>query len=94
VRQFEKFLSDNLSQGNDLLICFNSPLLYRLEGSWGHASLIEEIKGVYVTLRDPSPKHQRARKVLLKDLLSALKHHFHGGIWVISDKPDATGHQS
>lgn len=83
-KQFKKFLSDNLKEKNDLLICFNYPSLYRMKGSWGHASLIEEAKKKYVVLRDPNPKHKDARKVLLNDLLTVLKNHHNGGIWVIS----------
>lgn len=87
VRQFKKFLLDNIGKENDLLICFNYPLLYHLEGSHGHASLIEEVNEKHVTLRDPSPKHKQTRKTLPKDLLAALKNHYHGGIWVIRGTP-------
>ncbi len=83
VEKFKKFLADNIQKGNDLLICFNYPTLYHIEGRWGHASLIEEIKGNGVILRDPNPKHRNAREALLKDLLKALKRHHHGGIWII-----------
>lgn len=81
--QFRKFLLENIREKNDLLICFNYPMLYRIEGSWGHASLIEKVGDEKVTLRDPNPKHKKAREVLLNDLLTALKNHHHGGIWII-----------
>ena len=85
TKQFKKFLLENIGKGNDLLVCFNSPLLYHREGSWGHASLIEEVEEESVTLRDPKPQYKLARRVLLNDLLAALKNHYHGGIWVVSD---------
>lgn|SRR3989338_82582 len=83
VKKFKKFLIDNIEKENDLLVCFNYPMLYRIKGSWGHASLIEEVKGDNVILRDPNPKHRKARRVLLNDLLNALKNHHHGGVWLI-----------
>ncbi len=84
IRQFKKFLLDNMDKDNDLLICFNYPRLYRLAGDWGHASLIEEVNQKQIVLRDPSSKYKTARKVLLADLLAALKKHYQGGIWVIN----------
>lgn len=85
VRGLGKFLSDNLKEGSDLLICFNHSLLYNKQGAWGHASLIESIKGNKATLRDPRPERKRARSVLLSKLFKALKNLYHGGIWVIKD---------
>lgn len=90
TKQFKKFLLDNIRKENDLLICFNYPMLYRIKGSWGHASLIEKVEDDKVILRDPNPKHKEAREVLLDDLLAALKNHHHGGIWAI--KKIRTGH--
>lgn len=69
VSQFRKFLSDNIREKNDLLICFNYPLLYHIDGSWGHASLIESVYNEYAILRDPNPKFKKVRKVFLEDLL-------------------------
>lgn len=83
VEKFKKFLVDNIKNGNDLLICFNYPMLYHMEGRWGHASLIEETKSNGAILRDPNPNHRNVRKVLLKDLLKSLKRHHCGGIWII-----------
>ena len=36
-------------------------------------------------LRDPDPKHNNTRKVLLSDLLNALKSHYKGGVWVVGE---------
>jgi hypothetical protein len=83
VEKFREFLLEEIKMGDDLLICFNYPLLYHIEGDWGHASLIEDVKGDSVILRDPDPKYKNTRKVLLNDLLNALKSHYKGGIWVV-----------
>lgn len=83
ANQFRKFLLENIKERNDLLICFNYPMLYRIKGLWGHASLIEKVGEEKVILRDPNLKHKKVREVLLDDLLAALKNHHHGGIWVI-----------
>ena len=88
-KQFKEFLSDNVSKGNDLLVCFNYPFLHRLKGKWGHASLIEKLEKEYAILCDPQQKYKKTRKVLMNDLLLALKNHNHGGIWVIKEKPAA-----
>ena len=83
VMQFKKCLLEKIKEKNDLLICFNYPMLYHIKGSWGHASLIERVGDDKVILRDPNPKHKELREVLLNDLLVALKSHHHGGIWLI-----------
>jgi len=84
--QLADFLRENLKKQNDLLICFNYPLLYKQKGSWGHASLVEAVQKRYVALRDPSPKYKKALKVLLEDLIMAMYNHYKGGAWVISNK--------
>lgn len=87
ARQFKKFLLNNLNKNHDLLVCFNYPRLYHLTGSWGHAALIEEVTPQYVILCDPSSKHKTTEKILLTDLLAALKKHYQGGLWVIKETP-------
>lgn len=79
------FLEKNLECGYDLLICFNYPALYGFAGAYGHASLVENVRGGSVILCDPDPGSKRAKTVTLKNLLSALKNHHKGGIWVIRD---------
>lgn len=83
IKQFKKFLLDNIKEKNDLLICFNYPMLYHIKGSWGHASLIEKVGDDKVILRDPDPKHKEEREILLNDLFTSLKNHYYGGIWVV-----------
>ena len=84
VEKFWRFLEHNLKIGNDQLICFNSPMLYHVSGSWGHASLIEKVNEKYVTLRDPNAKYKLSRKVALHDLFVSTINHYKGGVWVIS----------
>lgn len=74
-----------MEKGNDALLCFNYSQLYGGEGSWGHASLVENLEGDSVALRDPDPKHKDARKVSAGNLLHALERHPGGGVWVIEE---------
>lgn len=83
-KEFREFLQTNIKRGNDLLICFNAPLLRGIDGSWGHATLIENIEEEFVLLQDPDPDEKLVRKVLLRDLLKAAQQHYKGGVWVIS----------
>lgn len=76
----------NLKEGNDLLTCFNYPLLYNLKGSWGHASLIEKSDEQFVYLRDPDAAQPKLRKVKIEELFAAIKGFSGRGIWVIRDK--------
>jgi hypothetical protein len=39
--------------------------------------------GNYIFLRDPDDKRENLKKILLGDLLKAIKNHFTGGVWVI-----------
>lgn len=82
--KFRKFLQGNIKEGNDLLICFNAPVLRNIEGSWGHATLIEDVEEKFVLLQDPDPKEKVTRKISLYMLLQAAQRHNKGGVWVIS----------
>lgn len=81
-----KFLREQLGAGNDLLTCFNYPLLYGLNGSWGHASLVERIDDEFVYLRDPDPSQKKLRRVVIADLRKAMQGFAGRGVWVIEDK--------
>lgn len=82
IRSFRKFLLDNVNE-NDMLVCFNYPMLYELEGSWGHASLVVGVGDSYVTLRDPDAKQTKLRRVELGKFYLSLKNHPGGGVWVV-----------
>ncbi|MBU1014968.1 hypothetical protein KKI17_00815 [Patescibacteria group bacterium] len=86
-RHLKKFIEDGLKTRNDLLTCFNYPLLYSEDGVWGHASLIEKINTNHVALIDPGRKYKQPRKVKIDDLFMAIKNHFGGGIWLIKAIP-------
>lgn len=81
------FLKKSLKSGDDLLTCFNYPLLYGKEGHWGHASLIDQTdsKG-RVILVDPGREYDKPRAVTLDDYYSSIKNHPGGGIWLVSTK--------
>jgi hypothetical protein len=80
-KSFKDFLSKNVK--NDLLVCFNHPLLYKGRGSKGHASLIQAFTGEYIILSDPDSGHKKPRKVPVANLLKAIKGHYKGGVWVV-----------
>lgn len=85
--QFRNFLKENRRLNNDILVCYNAPILTCMEGTWGHASLIESVRGDHVILRDPSPWQKAGRRIPLGLLFSALQRygHYIGGVWVISE---------
>lgn len=85
----KEFVSKNLKEGNDILACFNYPLLYRARGAWGHASLIQAVSPDEVVLVDPGRKHKASRKVKTETFLKAMKNHVGGGLWVIKETPAA-----
>lgn len=83
LKQLKRFIQDNLKESSDLLTCFNYPLLYNGKGSWGHASLIENVKDKKLILCDPGRKYKQLRSVNLKDFFVSIKNHPTGGIWII-----------
>lgn len=82
-----EFIGDNLSQNNDILICFRYDALYHVDIPYGHASLIEEIDNSTVTLVDPRQGPKR-KKVSVDDLIKSIEKHHKGdmqlgGFWLI-----------
>lgn len=78
------FIRKKLNSRNDLLVCFNYPLLYSKKGNWGHASLISSISSNRIELVDPGRKYKETRKIQIQDLYKAIKEHHQGGVWVIT----------
>lgn len=81
--EFENLIRQNLKLGNDLLTCFNYPLLYHDDWAWGHASLVERIETNHIILIDPRKEHKGPQKVKIDDFFTAVENHPGGGIWVI-----------
>lgn len=75
IENVPEYIGQNISLGNDLLVCFRS------SNNSGHASLIEEIDDDIVTLVDPEPK---IKKVSSSNLIKSVKEHNQfGGFWLI-----------
>lgn len=86
IKNANKFIIDNLKNGNDLIVCFDNRRLYGV-GDGGHVSLIESIKEKIVILIDPEKGVPKRRKVKFSKFLSAVKYHGkkkRGGFWIIS----------
>lgn len=81
---FGKFLKNNLDKGNDQMICFNQGRLKGKKRSWGHCAVIARVGEKVVFMYDPDPRKRFVeRRVSIKKLYDATKHHFRGGIWII-----------
>lgn len=52
IQNVDKFITENLSKHNDIIVCFNNKKLYRT-GDCGHVSLIQSINNEIITLIDP-----------------------------------------
>lgn len=85
-KTFSVFIRKNLNKKKDQLICFNQGFLKGDKESWGHCTVIADIDKNTVTMYNPSPKQKRPQRVSLTKLYQAIKNHYKGGIWVISDK--------
>ena len=86
VKDYSEFISENISQSNDLIVCFNNKLLFG-SGDWGHVCVIQGISKDTITLIDPSAGVPKKRKVELSGLIRAIEKHGEkrrGGFWVIS----------
>jgi hypothetical protein len=85
-----KFIIQNIKKNNDIIVCYNSLLLFG-SGDEEHVSLIEEIdpKNGEMTIIDPAIGVPKTRKVEMRELLPALKFRRTGGmggLWVVSGK--------
>ena len=87
-RELQRLLTDNLEKDNDALVCFNYPLLYGEEGSYGHASLVADIDDTSVTLIDPEKEYPKPRVVELEKFYESIVKHSGGGVWVISEREE------
>jgi hypothetical protein len=87
ITDYAKFITDNISKSNDLIVCFNNELLFG-SGDWGHVCVIQSINKNIVTLVDPGRSVPKKRKAELPNLISVIKKHGkkrRGGFWVISE---------
>lgn len=81
-----------LAQDNDIVLCFNSQLLFGA-GDTEHVSLIEEFnmaKG-HVVVVDPAIGAPKRRITTIVEIFKTLQNHKVskiGGLWIISEKPD------
>jgi hypothetical protein len=71
--EIEKFLEKNLKD-KDIIVCFNNKALYNKGKNVGHVSIVESIKGNYITLIDPGRNVPKYRKVSLKNYLKPLNY--------------------
>ena len=85
-KEIKKFLENNL-KNKDVITCFNYKRLYDKGGNSGHVSMVENIKGNYITLIDLVYKVPKYRKVSLEKISKAIESHGkirRGGFWMIS----------
>jgi hypothetical protein len=78
------FMSSTADSGADLLVCFNLNAFTGERGVCGHACLVESVDGKNVILCDPAlPARIEISAGLL---LRAMKEHYLGGVWIVSEK--------
>jgi hypothetical protein len=87
IENVPRYITTNLSEGNDILICFRYGVLYNEDVTAGHGSLIEEVNNSLITLVDPNPDPER-KIVHIDDLIESIKVHKKGntnlgGFWLI-----------
>lgn len=86
VKDYARFIIDNISKSNDLIVCFNNKLLFG-SGDWGHVCVIQGFNRNVITLIDPGRSVPKKRRAELPNLIDAIKKHGkkrRGGFWVIS----------
>jgi len=87
IKNIKNFITENLKNDNDIIVCFNNKLLFGV-GDCGHVSLIENINNEIITLNNPTRKKLN-KKVKLQKLIKAIKYHGEknrGGFWIIYAK--------
>jgi hypothetical protein len=83
-----RFISQNLMRDNDIIICYNSRILFG-DGDTEHVSLIQAIddESTQLTIIDPAIGVPKVRTTRLSNLIKALptqgNNHL-GGFWIIS----------
>jgi hypothetical protein len=88
IENVSEFLSSNLRNNNDIILCYNSQLLFG-EGDVEHVSLVQRFESETgkVTIVDPAINVPEIREVQLSRLEETLRRHevsSIGGFWVIS----------
>ena len=88
IENVSEFVIQNLSSNNDIIICYNSQILFD-NGDVEHVSLIQEIdtEKNELAIVDPAIDVPKIRKTNLSRLTRALKFHKVsriGGFWVVS----------
>lgn len=86
IKDYQKFISDNICQSNDIIVCFDNKLLFS-SGDWGHVCVIQGINNNKVIIIDPEIGVSKKRIVELPNLIEAIEKHGkerRGGFWVIS----------
>jgi hypothetical protein len=88
VENVSEFIVQNLLKNNDIVVCYNSQLLFG-EGDVEHVSLIQEIdtESEEITIVDPAVGVPKIRRTKLSRLIHALKSHQvneQSSFWIIS----------
>ena len=92
ISNVTQFIIQNLLNDNDIIVCYNSQLLFN-DGDIEHVSLIQEIDtetGI-LTIIDPAigvPKIRKTRIEKLTNVLKAHKASKSAGFWIISQHMD------
>jgi hypothetical protein len=77
ISEFSQFVTYNLLKGKDILAIYRYGTLYHKNIPWGHASLIQSIKGTKIKLKDPNDNELKS--VTIDNLVEALvNHQMHG----------------
>jgi hypothetical protein len=88
ILDLPRFITDNLTRNNDLIICYNSRLLFG-DGDAEHVSLIQEIapENNRVVIIDPAIGVPKIRETGLNHLTDVLHDHENDnlkGFWIVS----------
>jgi len=88
IKNVKKFITTNIKEGNDILICYAYGLLFSNRQQHGHANLIEGIHKDKITLVNPKRDKSKRVTVPRKQLVLAIVDHKKGktplgGFWVI-----------
>jgi hypothetical protein len=96
VKEPEKFISENLKKGNDIVLGYYQRAIKKFkvwnDSAPGHAVLVSEIKfgkKTRIVLGDPSSDHPRFWEVDLKELIAAMQDRrdpYKRGFWVFKKK--------
>jgi len=88
IENVSKFISQNIMKNNDIIICYNSRLLFG-EGDIEHVSLIQEIddENHDLTIIDPAVEIPKIIKIKLHELTRVLESqeiNKKGDFWIVS----------